>query len=106
MDAFRDDSQIQEKIIEKLNGFLHPIKGGEDGNGWPIGRDVYVSELYSVIEQAEGVNCVIKLSVSGDKGAATDINGNLLLNSKSACVYSGSHTVKIIRGTDLCLKRG
>lgn len=106
IDAFRDDSQIQEKIIEKLNGFLHPIKGGEDGNGWPIGRDVYVSELYSVIEQVEGVNCVIKLSVSGDKDAATDINGNLLLNSKSACVYSGSHTVKIIRGTDLCLKRG
>ena len=106
MDNFREDSLILEKVIGKLNGFLHPIKGGENDDGWPIGRDVYVSELYDVIKQAEGVNCVIGLSVSGDKGAFNDADGNLLLNSKRACVYSGVHTVKIIRGTGLCGKRG
>lgn len=106
MDAFRDDSLILKKVLEKVNGFLHPIKGGEDGNGWPIGRDVYVSELYDLIEQVEGVNCVIKLSVSGDKGVSTDAEGNLMLNSKRACVYSGNHTIKVARGTDMCLKRG
>lgn len=105
-DNFREDSLILENVIGKLNGFLHPIKGGENGNGWPIGRDVYVSELYNVIEQVEGVNCVIGLSVSGDKGALNDADGNLLLNSKRACVYSGVHAVKIIRENDLCGKRG
>ncbi len=105
MDVFSDDSLILGKIIEKLNGFLHPIKGGEDGNGWPIGRSVYISELYNVIEQVEGVNCVIKLSVSGDKGAYNDADGNLLLNSKHSCVYSGNHNVGIIRGTEICRKR-
>lgn len=106
MDAFRDESLIRENVIKKLNGFLHPIKGGEDGKGWPIGRDVYVSELYDQIKQVEGVNCVVKLFVSGDKGASTDTNGNLLLNSKHACVYSGSHAVKVSRETGLCRKRG
>ncbi|AGB49807.1 Baseplate J-like protein [Methanomethylovorans hollandica DSM 15978] len=106
MDGFRDDSLVRDNVIKKLNGFLHPIKGGEDGKGWPIGRAVYVSELYNLIEHVEGVNCVIKLSVSGDKGASTDSDGNLLLNSKHACVYSGSHTVKLSRETGLCRKSG
>lgn len=106
MDTFRDDSLIRDNVIKKLNGFLHPIKGGEDGKGWPIGRDVYVSDLYDQIEQVEGVNCVVKLAVSGDKGVSTDSDGNLLLNSKHACVYSGSHTVKISRETGLCRKSG
>jgi hypothetical protein len=106
MDGFRDDSLVRDNVIKKLNGFLHPIKGGEDGKGWPIGRAVYVSELYNLIEHVEGVNCVIKLSVSGDKGASTDSDGNLLLNSKHACVYSGSHTVKVSRETGLCRKSG
>ncbi|MCC7576587.1 MAG: putative baseplate assembly protein [Methanomethylovorans sp.] len=106
MDAFRDDSLIRDNVIKKINGFLHPIKGGEDGKGWPIGRDVYVSELYDQIEQVEGVSCVVKLAVFGDKGVSTDSDGNLLLNSKHACVYSGSHTVKVSRETGLCRKRG
>lgn len=106
MDGFRDDSLVRDNVIKKLNGFLQPIKGGEDGKGWPIGRAVYVSELYNLIEHVEGVNCVIKLSVSGDKGASTDSDGNLLLNSKHACVYSGSHTVKVSRETGLCRKSG
>ena len=106
MDSFRDDSLILKNVLEKLKHFLHPIKGGIEEKGWPIGRDIYLSELYDSIENIEGVNCVTRLSVSGDQGAFTDADGNLMLNSRLASVYSGIHKVEIVRETDRCLGRG
>jgi hypothetical protein len=106
MESFRDNSLIMKKVLEKLNHFLHPIKGGIEEEGWPIGRDVYLSELYEIIENIEGVNCVTRLSASGDQGAFTDDDGNLMLNSRLASVYSGIHKVEIVRETDRCLERG
>ncbi len=106
VNSFRDDTQIMKNVFEKLNFFLHPIKGGDDGKGWPIGRDVYLSDLYKIIESSEGVNCVIRLSISGDQDAFTDTDGNLILNSKFASIYSGVHRVEIVRETDKCRKRG
>jgi hypothetical protein len=105
MDTFRDDSLILEKILEKLNRFLHPVKGGVDEKGWPIGRGVYLSEIYNLIENIEGVNCVLKLSISGDKNASSDADGNLILK-KLASVYSGAHSLEIFREKDQCFKRG
>ncbi len=105
-DTFRDDSLIQEKILEKLNRFLHPVKGGVDEKGWPIGRGIYLSEIYNLIENIEGVNCVLRLSISGDQNASTDADGNLILKSRLASVYSGVHNVEIFREKDQCFKRG
>ena len=106
VESFRNDDQIKEKVNKKLISFIHPIKGGIEGKGWPIGRDVYLSELYGIIETIEGVNSVTGLSVSGDQGAFTDADGNLILKSRLASVYSGIHKVEIIRETDRCPGRG
>jgi len=95
-ESFRDDDQIREKVREELKKFLHPITGGRDGEGWPIGRDIFRSELYDIIENIEGVNCVLRLSISWDQGASTDENGNLKLN-KLTSVYSGVHNIEITR---------
>jgi hypothetical protein len=38
--------------------FLHPLKGGRDGKGWPFGRAVYRVDLYHVIEDVPGVDFV------------------------------------------------
>jgi predicted phage baseplate assembly protein len=99
-DSFRDDSLIREKVLGKLNRFLHPIKGGLDEKGWPIGRDIYLSEIYTLIENIEDVNCVLRLSISGDQNASTDADGNLILKSRIASVYSGVHNVEIFREKD------
>ncbi len=106
MDTFRDDSLIREKVLKKLNRFLHPIQGGVDEKGWPIGRGIYLSDIYNLIENIEGVNCVLRLSISGDQNASTDADGNLILKSRLASVYSGVHNVEIFREKDQCFKRG
>jgi predicted phage baseplate assembly protein len=106
VESFRDDSLIKEKVNKKLISFIHPVKGGFEGKGWPIGRDVYLSDLYGIIENIEGVSCVTGLSVSGDQGSFTDADGNLILKSRLASVYSGIHKVEIVRETDRCPGRG
>lgn len=101
-----DDSLILRDVISALNSYLHPIIGGSDGQGWPIGREVYLSELYELLETAEGVKCIIRLSISGEPGANRDSQGNLLLGSKFSSVYSGKHSIEITREAENCLKRG
>jgi predicted phage baseplate assembly protein len=49
---------VAEKVGRALDGFLHPLRGGEDGAGWTFGRPVYLSEIYQVIDGVEGVDYV------------------------------------------------
>jgi predicted phage baseplate assembly protein len=56
--------EVRKRVEEALNTFLHPLKGGPEGEGWPFGRDVYKSEVYEVIEKVDGVDGVVNLSIS------------------------------------------
>jgi hypothetical protein len=102
--GFNEES-LRAKIIEAINNFLHPVKGGENGKGWIIGRNVYRSEIYKLIEEKiEGVECVVGVSLSGDNGS-TIKDGNLILPSKTATIYPGKHTVIISREVELCRRK-
>ena len=48
-----------------LKNYFHPLKGGPTGNGWPMGRNVYISEIYNVLECIDGVDFVRKLKLNG-----------------------------------------
>lgn len=58
----RDD--VKENVEEAIRNFLHPTNGGVDGKGWIIGRTLYKSELYYVIENVKGVDHVTYLEIS------------------------------------------
>jgi hypothetical protein len=49
---------VQREAVQAVRKFFHPLKGGPDGKGWPFGRDVYVSEMYELLDKVEGVNYV------------------------------------------------
>jgi hypothetical protein len=57
--------EVKLAAISRLEQFLHPLKGGQERNGWELGRDIYLSELYSELEALPGVDHVPELSVSG-----------------------------------------
>jgi predicted phage baseplate assembly protein len=42
----------------RLDGFFHPLNGGFDGRGWPVGRDVYRSEVLALLQETPGVHHV------------------------------------------------
>ncbi len=48
--------QVKAAVMERLEQFLHPLHGGPDRTGWQLGRDVFISEVFSEIESASGVD--------------------------------------------------
>lgn len=56
---------LQAGVENALNGYLDALTGGPEGDGWPFGRDVYVSELYRLLEkEVPGVDSVLDISLS------------------------------------------
>jgi hypothetical protein len=54
---------IEGRVIDNLKLFFDPIHGGHENKGWEFGRNLYVSEVYSVIKNTPGVDYVTDLSI-------------------------------------------
>jgi predicted phage baseplate assembly protein len=84
-------SAVADEVKKKLNDFLHPIRGGPDGTGWPFGRTVYRSEIYEVIDRVEGVDHVRSVSLARNGTRSSDDIAIL----PHSLVYSGSHRIEV-----------
>lgn len=89
------ETEIRKEVIGKLELFLHPIRGDFSGKGWPVGKNVYRSEIYQLITEIEGVDFVEKIEIYDLKGDKTE-KEDLKLPS-TATVYSGEHSVEILK---------
>jgi hypothetical protein len=49
---------IEARILDNLQHFFHPLHGGPENKGWDFGRNVYISEVYELIENTDGVDHV------------------------------------------------
>lgn len=67
--AGHDAHAVAEAVYAALMTFLHPVRGGADGSGWPFGEDVYHGELYDVMLGVDGVRRVKGLTVELADGA-------------------------------------
>ena len=56
-----DRATVRRNVANAVRKFLHPTLGGKDGRGWPLGRSIFRSELYKVIEGLPGVDHVREL---------------------------------------------
>jgi hypothetical protein len=63
------DDQVSSAVKQAIVDFLHPLHGGPDGRGWPFGRDIYVSELYELLESVSGVDYVPDIGLASACGA-------------------------------------
>ncbi|MCZ7398929.1 MAG: putative baseplate assembly protein [Candidatus Methanoperedens sp.] len=59
-----DAKIIEGRIIENLKRFFHPLTGGPEKEGWDFGRNVYISQVYEVIESTDGVDYVDGLTLN------------------------------------------
>lgn len=50
--------RVKREMDKRIRTFLHPLRGGRDGKGWPFGRPVYRVDLYHVVEDVPGVDFV------------------------------------------------
>ncbi|BDV31543.1 baseplate J/gp47 family protein [Microbacterium terricola] len=56
----------RERVVARLDDFLHPLRGGGDGAGWDFGAGVHLSDLARVLEAVEGVDAVTDLALTLD----------------------------------------
>jgi predicted phage baseplate assembly protein len=67
-------SEVQQQAEEALYRYLNPYIGGPRGDGWPFGRPLNRSELYSLLHRIEHVEFVedvqISINESPGRGAA------------------------------------
>jgi hypothetical protein len=68
-DAVKED--VHQSAVAALTDFLDPIRG-DDGGGWPFGRNVYVSEIYRLLDTLPGVDFVRRTPEDGDSSSLLD----------------------------------
>jgi predicted phage baseplate assembly protein len=95
--SHRDLNVLTRRAVRALYGYLDPLSGGPDRDGWPFGRPVQAGEVYGVLQALPGVDLVedVRLfgadPVTGDRGAAT---ARLDL-PPAALVFSYDHQVRV-----------
>jgi hypothetical protein len=63
-----DQRELRDKVARDVTDWLHPVWGGWDGQGWPLGRSIYLSELYVFVGSLPGVADVREITVDcGDR---------------------------------------
>lgn len=55
---------VEQAARAALETFLHPLYGGPGGQGWDLGRNVYLSDIAAVLGDVDGVDFVEELSIS------------------------------------------
>jgi predicted phage baseplate assembly protein len=59
---------VRARVIDSLKAFITPLSldGSEepDWEGWPFGRDLYVAEIYSLIQKVPGVKHVLEVRLN------------------------------------------
>jgi predicted phage baseplate assembly protein len=50
-----DLQQVQHAVEDGLTRFFHPLTGGQSGDGWPFGGEIFYSDVMQIVLQTAGV---------------------------------------------------
>jgi hypothetical protein len=59
---------IKNNIQNSIKTYFDPINGGQDGKGWPLGRNIYFSEIFKLLEGVKGVDYGVKVEIKDSSG--------------------------------------
>ena len=83
-----DLAEVKTAVDAALRAYFHPLHGGETGDGWPFGGDIYYSRVYQRAF-VRGVDRIDELIISVD-GKAREPCANVPIEA-GALVYSTGH---------------
>ncbi len=87
----REIAPVQEAVRKRVRAFLSPLRGGFEGEGWPLEHDVDRTELLTVVARVPGVRAINELRV-GEADSETSpisITGLDLPHLKTVAVEEG-----------------
>lgn len=92
-----DRRALMRQARNALEQFFHPLHGGPEKRGWPIGRAVYRAELLALLNDLEGVLYVEDMTWRVD-GKEASRCGNITI-CRHGLVASGIHEITINEGS-------
>ena len=112
---FSRSELVQARVAESLRNFISPLKlneeaaqsdelMGSDWEGWPFGRDLYMAEIFSLIQRVPGVKHVLDVQLSTRQvipGEYEDV-GDRLAEGKNALSPMEDKVVRVPANTLLC----
>lgn len=73
--AGADPAQLATDVERRLYRYINPVCGGSDGNGWPFGRSLTLSEIYAQIQGVASVDYIEEVKLfpvkNGERQEAT-----------------------------------
>lgn len=58
-----DENSVMTMAIDRIHTYFDPVKGGQEGKGWPLGRDLYLPEIYHLLEGVQGIDHVVDITI-------------------------------------------
>ncbi|MGB3714972.1 MAG: putative baseplate assembly protein [Candidatus Promineifilaceae bacterium] len=92
------EESVEAAILARLYQFLNPLSGGSDGNGWPFGRELFVSDVYQCLQGTPDIQFVRNVEMYEAKpgGAAEGKAVETLEVVTHGVIASGIHQVQFI----------
>ncbi|WP_405864072.1 putative baseplate assembly protein [Streptomyces sp. NBC_00005] len=87
-----DPAVVRQRVAAALDAFFDPLTGGQDGDGWPLGRDVYRAEILQVLDGVPGVAHATAVELVTDDGAHC---ANVCI-PPNGLVASGPHEIEAV----------
>ena len=86
-------SRLSTRVADALNEFFDALRGGPERGGWPLGRDVYLSEVMDEIHRVSGTDHVAGLELIA--GSCEPQCGNICLRPNQL-VAAGRHEIEVL----------
>lgn len=89
-------ADVQRRAEAELYRYLNPYVGGPQGTGWPFGRDLYLSEIYGLLQRLPAVEFVEEVQigvVEPDGSGAPQPAPPRLAVPRDGLICSGEHRV-------------
>lgn len=94
-----EQAELQKRTEAALYAYLNPYTGGPEGNGWPFGRALHISEVYGVLQRLPLVEFVEEVQLivrePGRTTAGRPVLSRLEL-APAAVICSYQHRVTIV----------
>jgi predicted phage baseplate assembly protein len=88
-----DAALVHEDIVTSLVDYFHPLRGGEDGKGWPFGGTIHYSRVYQRVFGVPGVASVARLTIVLDEEEQPDCTDVPI--ARHGLLYSADHTISV-----------
>jgi predicted phage baseplate assembly protein len=69
-------TKVEANVLARLYSFINPLTGGTEGEGWPFGRSIYISNIHQCLQGIPDVMHISKVEMfpvqDGKRGNAVE----------------------------------